>query len=365
MDGTIFNLADFKDVFSSDSFSLPIRWDGKDFLQSLRRLYEEYKNNISTLWHHTDAVIDLSPRITHICDEIIRSIEIYLNGKPSDAHRIFDNVFLEYLMTDQFSIYNTLYDPAILEQKGKTGRSKLFRVRFVKENKLFNRNDIFHTPFSLRNKVATSRYSIAGYPSLYLSTSLELCLEELGYELNPGRYICSRFEMVNESRARIIELGIKPEDFYSALKENNYAKDNNASKRYSLVNKNLLSNPATIRNYYIWFPLIAACSFMRINKEDPFAVEYVVPQLLMQSVRKFRANGVFMGIRYFSCSSHYSSELGFNYVFPTNYDGGNDLFCQILSKAFLLTKPIFLNEYKKISDCETALRNGTTGLVNT
>ena len=39
--------------------------------------------------------------------------------------------------------------------------------------------DIFHIPYNLRAKISSNRYSISGYPSLYLSTSLELCKQEL------------------------------------------------------------------------------------------------------------------------------------------------------------------------------------------
>lgn len=350
-----FNIKDFKEIFNNDLFKLPVRWDGKDFLLKLNEIYKIYCESMSSLSCHNDSVRSLAVEVKYICNELIKSVRTYLNGKPTEAFGYFDKLFNQTLMANQFSIYNTFYDPSILENKTRYGRSKLFRVRKVGENKDYLRKDIFHTPFNLRNKVGTTRYSIAGYPSLYLSSSLELCLKEMNYEINPGRYICSRFEMVNESKIRIIELGIKPSDFYIESKE---------SKRYSSIDKSLLSNEKTIRNYYLWFPLIVACSFMRTNRNDPFAIEYVVPQLLMQSIRTFTLNDVFMGIRYFSCASMYSSDLGFNYVLPTNYDGIESTFCPVLSKAFLLTKPIFLNEYKEISHCETALRNGTTDSVD-
>lgn len=351
MDGL--NLEDFKDVFDSPSFNIPVRYDGKNYLDTLTSIYRLYCSSLSSLFFHNDSVRDIAPQVEHICDEIIESIKLYLNGKPSDAYQRFHDLFLGTLMENQFTIYSTLYDPAILETKSRQGRSKLFRARNVFENRTFNRKEIFHPPFQFRNKVGTSRYSIAGYPSLYLSTSLELCLEELEYDFKPGRYICSRFELANDNSARIIELGIKPSDFWDI-------KELSKSKRGQLIDTSMLSNEETLKNYYLWFPLIIACSFIRVNRRDPFAVEYIVPQLLMESIRSFKANNVFMGIRYFSCTSGYSSELGFNYVFPTNFDGYSLDYCPTLSKAFLLTKPLFLNEYKNIPNCETALRNSST-----
>lgn len=44
--------------------------------------------------------------------------------------------------------------------------------------KPYSRTRVLHTPYNLRSKVSTSRYSIAGYPSLYLGTSLQLCCKE-------------------------------------------------------------------------------------------------------------------------------------------------------------------------------------------
>lgn len=352
-----FNLEDFKDVFDSSIFNLPVRWDGENYLNSLSEIYDIYCSSLSSLFYHTDSIRNIEPITRKVCDDILDSIKTYLNGKPSEAYQKFHKLFLGILMENQFTIYNTFYDPSILENKTRVGRSKLFRARNVLENRVFDRNEIFHTPFKYRNKVATSRYSIAGYPSLYLSTSLELCLEELEYDLNPGRYICARFELSNVNKARIIELGIKPSDFFNI-------KDEKKTKRQELISKSMLRNEETIKNYYIWFPLIIACSFIRINRKDPFAVEYIVPQLLMQSVRNFSLTGVFLGVRYFSCASEYSSELGFNYVFPTNFDGHSVDYCPVLSKSFLLTKPLFLNEYKSISICETALRNARTEYIN-
>ena len=356
MDETGFNINDFKDVFNHSSFNIPVRYDGKNYLDTLINIYTLYWSSLSSIFFHNDSVRDIAPQVKYVCDEIIESVKLYLNGKPSDAYIRFQKLFLGTLMENQFTIYNTLYDPAILQRKTKRGRSRLFRARNVLENRTFNRNEIFHTPFRFRNKVATSRYSIAGYPSLYLSTSLELCLEELEYDFKPGRYICSRFELANDNDARIIELGIKPSDFWSVKELTN-------SKRQQLIDTSLFLNEETLKNYYFWFPLIIACSFIRIDRKDPFAVEYIVPQLLMQTIRNFNTDNVFMGIRYFSCASEYSSELGFNYVFPTSFDGLSIDYCPTLSKAFLLTKPLFLNEYKNISVCEMALRNALTDYI--
>lgn len=350
-----FNIEDFKQVFSSKDFALPVRWDGVDFALTLKNVYERYNNILLNISFNNKSIRGVAPHIRQICDTILSALREYLNGKPSEAFRIFNQLFVEKLMVNQFSIYDKTFDPSILESKNKANSSRLFRVRKVSDNKTYERKDVFHTPFNLRNKVATTRYSIAGYPSLYLSSSLELCLEELDYEINPGRYICSRFEMSQNKSPRIIELGIKPTDFFQNY---NYA----PTKRQRLFRDVLFHNVDNdiLKNYYIWFPLIIACSFIRINRSDPFGVEYIIPQLLMQSVRSFNSSNSFLGVRFFSCSSEYSSELGFNYVFPTNFINKEEKFCSVLSDAFLLTEPVFLNEYEDVEYCEEALLRAQT-----
>lgn len=95
---------------------------------------------------------------------------------------------------------------------------KLYRVTCVSDNKPYDRKRVFHTPYNMRSKVSTSRYSIAGYPSLYLGTSLELCCEEI--HLNPYKdfALASAFKLertleYTNTNISVIELGVKPQDF--------------------------------------------------------------------------------------------------------------------------------------------------------
>ena len=48
--------------------------------------------------------------------------------------------------------------------------------------------------------------------------------------------------------------------------------------------------------------------------------------------------------------------MGFNYVFPASGKHTKESFCPTLSRAFKLTKPYFLHEYRDIYSCEDALR---------
>ena len=143
---------------------------------------------------------------------------------------------------------------------------------------------------------------------------------------------------------------------------------NNESYRRT-ISKYSLNITETRSAYLLWYPLIASCSFIRINKNDPFAAEYIIPQLLMQWVRNEMGNSTnhinntsdteheyeqLVGIRYFSCASVKASNMGFNYVFPTSgRQKSNSLpYCPVLAKAFSLTEPVYINEYDSIRNCE-------------
>lgn len=96
---------------------------------------------------------------------------------------------------------------------------KLFHVTSVSNNRPYGRGRVFHTPYNLRSKVSTCRYSIAGYPSLYLGTSLDLCREEI--HLNPHQdfALASIFKLertveYSNTNIQVIELGVKPQDFF-------------------------------------------------------------------------------------------------------------------------------------------------------
>lgn len=285
----------------------------------------------------------------------------YLNGFPAQAFETFDQVMF-CLQRNPLGTYSKSGwgELGVLQYMDPLN---LYRVTCVNENTIYNRKRLFHISYSLRAKVSTNRYSIAGFPSLYLSTSLELCCEEIRTNSKEPFIIASRFKLERAFGAhltyiKVIELAIKPQDFLNQHKKS----DDYLHSRFILPR--IRSNPRVHTAYLLWYPLIAACSYIRVSKKDPFAVEYIVPQLLMQWIRKEMGSkkktyGSLIGIRYFSCASERASEMGFNYVFPTSGQVGKSDYCEILSKTFKLTIPYFKHEYPNVSVLESALKHDT------
>ena len=139
-----------------------------------------------------------------------------------------------------------------------------------------------------------------------------------------------------------VEMALKPQDFTG--------KGNRLIPQGSLTEE--------VRSHYLlWYPVIAACSFIRVHREESFTVEYIVPQLLMQWVRHRMTGSGLIGLRYFSCVSVRASQMGFNYIFPAS---GKMIslekpYCPVLTHFFDMTDPVFLQEYETLGECEKDL----------
>lgn len=347
----------FKAIIQNSKFALPRRWDGSDFYETLKSLYNEYQLQISTYTSKS-----AQQKVKTMCDNILKTVEYYHNGFPNKAFKHM-GVVMKKLIRNPLKVYRKSGWTEAFENNDPL---MLYRIRNVQNNTLYCRRDIFHTPYNLRSKVSTCRYSISGYPALYLGTSLELCCEESKINNVQDFTIASRYKIErnmqynNEMVIDVIELGIKPKDFMDHERPNLYNEDNTIvnSRRFNEIDLNSIE---VMSAYLYWYPLIAACSFIRVNKNDPFAAEYIIPQLLMQWVRNESEDEKLIGIRYFSCASERISELGFNYVFPVS--GEKDFcynkYCKVLANVFKLTNPVYMHEFSSIADCEFHLQNTT------
>lgn len=326
------NKKEFINLFDDKTLELPIESNDEDVCKILNDLYESYNNRIDIFLKESK----LKKGINDICTRILESIKSYYLGTPCRAFEILtntmdslfaDNAFVFYTKND-YSNKFTLSDPL-----------KLYRVRSAKEKDVFSHSDTFHVPFSKRRRVSSSRFSIAGHPSLYLGTSLELSRIETDLKKS-DKYIASRFQIdrhINNENLRImvLDLSLKP----NGMKELNFF---NYENMY-------LSNELFIKSYLEIYPLIAACSIMVEEKNKNFYPEYIIPQLIMQWLLKKskQEDNVIYGIRYFTCRSKTPRIKGFNYVFPVSSIPGdlNDKdYCRVLAKIFKFSKPVLSTE---------------------
>lgn len=356
--------SNYKNILNDEQLFLPIRWDGDNFSATLECLFSRYIRRLEAAENKEPSSrnmvhVDMKD-IKKVTGLLIKTTNHYLNGFPAKAFNTFERVMGILAQTPL-----RVYQKSVMEQFDNSEWSyqddlKLFRAIKVTDNKPYLRTRVFHTPFNLRSKVSTNRYSIAGYPSLYLGTSLDLCCKEIKADPNKDLIIASAFKIertieYTNTNIQVIELGVKPQDFI------NITVENEGSRRR--ISRDLIESVNVRSAYLLWYPLIAACSFIRTNKNDPFAAEYIIPQLLMQWVRseinskEYEDCDNLIGIRYFSCASVKASDMGFNYVFPTSgRQKSSELpYCAVLTKAFRLTSPVYIHEYDNISECEWKL----------
>lgn len=354
----IFYFADneFIQLMDNPELHLPKRWDGKDFEVTLKSLLDTYIKELSDYQENTEddrpnqIYVDLSD-IHSICSNLIRCLQEYHNGFPARAFSAMKQI-MERLIETPLEIYQKTGPLWPLEED----RLYLYRTRTVNSGTTFKRENIFHVPTSARSMISTCRYSIAGYPSLYLSTSIDLALEETS--ANPAQTIISRFKLDRaqpEINIQVLELGIKPQDFNPTGLQREYNLrlfgEHGQQSRSSLY-----LDQSYVRSTYLrWYPLIAACSFIRANKSAPFASEYIIPQLLMQWIRTQCKRNHLVGLRYFSCASARASDMGFDYVFPVSNGKCEGGYCSVLRDSFSLTEPVYLRDYKELWQCEEEL----------
>lgn len=127
-----------------------------------------------------------------------------------------------------------------------------YRTR-LKGHKVFKEKDLFHVPFSLRGAVSTNRYSLPGYPCLYLGKSIYVCWEEMRRPALSD-FATSAFK----AQDNIFLLDLR-------LRKRMYS-ENNCTTFLKIL------------------PFILACSMTVANENDNFKPEYILPQLLLHMI---------------------------------------------------------------------------------
>ena len=157
-----------------------------------------------------------------------------------------------------------------------------FRAR-VGNNYPFEKEEMSHIPANKRGKVGSNRYTGNGIPCLYIGNSVYVCWEEL-YRPPIDELWVSRFWPI--SSIKLLNLSITGGDLIDSKYCLKYVGDSeNAYKQ------------AIIEFFSLWI-LQSVCSVKVKEKDRAFREEYVVPQLLMQTLRKYELDG----IMYFSTS---------------------------------------------------------------
>lgn len=189
-----------------------------------------------------------------------------------------------------------------------------FRSRKPDFDKVFSRRDLFHVPFELRGIIGPNRFSIPGFPCLYLGSTMECAREETG-ELAVSAISCFK----NLAEIDAFDFSFFP--LFDSHDENLY--------RY------IVSYP---------FKIAASIPLSPLKEKNQYKEEYIIPQLLLHCAIKQRGSRKITGILFSSTKAmikhiqkdNYHQHL--NMVVPTLYNPKKD-FCSYLSLHFSLTAP--------------------------
>lgn len=250
--------------------------------------------------------VDIEKSQKHLVNQIKKTIEEYYNGKPAKAYEDLAKGLKSKLKNFEEDMYISRFE----------SNQNFFRIRKIKGNFALPANEFFHIPFDKRGLVKTQRYSIPGFPSLYLGTTLYVCWEELK---RPNINEFQAVRLKNLESLRVLNL-VPP------LQEH--------------------TNPIRLYQYMMLWPLILCSSVKVSNEEDTFKPEYIIPQLLLQWVRNTNnLDGIMYQTTHIDFQGFkYKGEF-VNVVLPVKENKPHGL-CEKLTKKFEMTAAtsIQLNE---------------------
>jgi len=153
-------------------YSLPISRGSLPVTEFLKGHYKNYINSLETALSNDDSnsyylniqVKEHMKKIREMCDKTIEILECYNHGKLFASQQLFNN-YMEDMEPFIRSSENGFY---------RSINTNYYRIR-KSEEKSLTRKEMFHIPMNKRESIQSYRYSIPGYPCLYLANQGSLC----------------------------------------------------------------------------------------------------------------------------------------------------------------------------------------------
>jgi len=258
------------------------------------------------------------------------AIEFYYTGKPASAYKELK----ELLIQSKYGKYLSESYKGNFNIKDYRSNNELhwFRLRELseKERKDPKASSLFHPPFEKRGNVGNYRFSIFGFPCLYLGDSINTSWEEINKEKD---YVfASRLTLTgNQSFLSPLNITI-PEPFPETIYDN-----------IEPIKKEVF-------NFLITFPVIQLCLFKvkDTNTKDSFKPEYIIPQLLLQFVidKDEKCEGGFYNSIVYTSTKKTNNKPNHNLVIPVR-KVLNCGFCPELQKAIKVTEPLPVSTFNQ------------------
>lgn len=182
---------------------------------------------------------NIARNINYIYQVAISCIDLYFHGRFDESREIIYNAF--------FNKNNPRH--VLLKYTKVHSGTQFFRIRSNETYDLYSPIEMFHIPFEKRSLTTNQRYSISGYPCLYLGSSAYGCWEELK---RPDVEMCNIVALENAQWLTIMDLSL------SSISPSNFIEEDLYNISLSLI-----------------------CSLKVYDKVSPFKPEYIIPQALL------------------------------------------------------------------------------------
>ena len=297
-------------IFKNEKLKLPLVYKngGSDIIQLLQDTFLELSDEIGKPENYLIVRRGNFDKINSYSAKIITTVNYWFQGHISEARKTFDTHLKQNLLQ--------------LPQRKVLADGIFYRVRTSEEHKILDRKSLFHIPFNLRNKVSTQRFSIPGFPCLYLGNSTYICWEELN---RPQFHDIQAAKLKNTKEISLCNLSYEQYD----LQKLDPAK---------------ITDDEAIK-LLLAYPIIAACSIQvpQNRQFDPFKAEYIIPQIVLQTLMEEKDTGT-IGVVYASTKIHRNkseSKGSFeNFVLPTTSAVRPSGYCTNLTGLFDMTSAV-------------------------
>lgn len=293
------------------------------YLKSIFKFYRDLvKENVDSqfafryLPENTD-LSKLNQDILKNTNALIRSYNAYSEGKMSTAINIIKKRFL----------YNDVADFPFMTLTLKPSQPWFRARRLTKTCRRFEAKEMFHIPFEKRTDVVNYRFSISGYPCLYIGNTILSCWEEMGAP-SLDELSVSRLQVSKDSTITVLDLQIpstnKGNKSFDGMSDDERKKNN-------------------LKWLFTW-PLVIACSIRTITPDASFKLEYVHPQLLMLAlVENTNISGVAYTSTHIDPYMSKNAEDYLNVAIPVKKVKDKGL-CPTLTSLFKITRGVSFTE---------------------
>lgn len=310
-------------------------------------------NNIELASQWSGTVFEKSKKIIGIyCESIEDIINSYYMGLISYSYQKFARLIFE---ENYFAppLYKYLYY-AIPVNPYTNEYPFFYRIRSSEHYRDFTYKDMFHIPLNQRGIIKTQRFSIIGYPCLYLGRSIYGCWEEM-HRPSLDSFVVSQYNQV-KGNLRLWDL------------------------RVPTINDNILKDEGLFCNMICKLPLIISCMVeSKYETTQIYKPEYIIPQLLMELIISYIQNGIYdidsdfqkerdcvYGIYYTSVQKNNiffkdTKSLFDNVAIPVVETNETIDYCPVLSKLFEISDPTS-EEIERIKNLDTGVPANTNRL---